>query len=283
MATRPSELAEEAGPARDLAGLRALILDRRRALPRRLSQVAGYALDHPEEMAFGTAASLAAAAGVQPSTLVRLAQALGYQGFSDMQAVFRDHLRGQWPEYRDRLASLRTGDAAGSLLQGFARAAIGSIERLTASLPPERMDAAIALLAQADTIYLVAARRAFPVASYLAYLLGRLGLKRVLVDHAALMGPETLDQAGGRDVVVALSFTPYTSLTVELAAQAQRRGAPVLAITDSSFSPLVPLASAWLEVAEASHAGFRSLAATQTLAMALAAGAAEARSASVRA
>jgi len=59
----------------------------------RIAQVAAYALDNPDEIAFGTAASIADAAGVQPSTLVRFAQHLGFDGFTSLQSVFRQRLR----------------------------------------------------------------------------------------------------------------------------------------------------------------------------------------------
>ena len=78
---------------RDFETLRAMIVERRDSLPKRLAQVAVYALDNPDEIAFGTAASIAQAAMVQPSTLVRFAQAFGYQGFSELQEVFRSRLR----------------------------------------------------------------------------------------------------------------------------------------------------------------------------------------------
>ena len=44
---------------------------------------------------------------------------------------------------------------------------------------------------------------------------------------------------------------------------------PVVAITDSVFSPLAACATHWIEVAEADYAGFRSLSASMALAMAL--------------
>ena len=81
------------GVPRDFPSLRALIAARAPSLPRRLTQVATYALDNPDDIAFGTAASVAQHSGVQPSTLVRFSQALGYQGFSDLQDVFRARLR----------------------------------------------------------------------------------------------------------------------------------------------------------------------------------------------
>src|SRR5262249_2743768 len=92
---------------RDFETLRALIVERREVLPKRLAQVAVYALDNPDEIAFGTAASVAGSAAVQPSTLVRFAQAFGYQGFSELQEVFRSRLRERVPSYDERLARMR--------------------------------------------------------------------------------------------------------------------------------------------------------------------------------
>ena len=70
-------------PPRDLGGLKALLMESRDALPPRLIQAAAFALENPDEIALGTAASIAAQASVQPSTLIRLAKRLGYSGFSD--------------------------------------------------------------------------------------------------------------------------------------------------------------------------------------------------------
>ena len=91
------------------------------ALPSRLVRAAEYALAHPDEIAFGTVASVAEAAEIQPSALIRFAKALGYNGFSELQEVFRHRLRERWPPYGERLAKLRTEahDGPAGLLKRF--------------------------------------------------------------------------------------------------------------------------------------------------------------------
>src|SRR6201992_2839520 len=83
------------------------------SLPKRLKQTAAFALQNPDEIALGTASGVARRAEVQASTLVRFAQALGFAGFSELQGVFRSHLRNRWPEYPERLKALheRSHDA----------------------------------------------------------------------------------------------------------------------------------------------------------------------------
>jgi DNA-binding MurR/RpiR family transcriptional regulator len=264
---------------RDFADFSARLAERVEQLPKRLRQVAHFAREHPDEIALGTAASVAENAGVQASTLVRFAKTLGYGGFSDLQQVFLARLKERFPDYRQRVALLRADSSAGSLsgplLSGFADAAILSIERLRSCADPAQMDAAIALLAGADIIHLVAARRLFPVAAYLAYAFGNLGQRCALVDHVGQLGREQIGLAGANDVILAISYTPYTLATIELATLAAQRGNPVLAITDSPSSPLARVARIRLDVEEADHGAFRSFAATFALAMTLAVGTAE--------
>ena len=269
------------GRPRDFQGLRQLIVRRRGALPKRLIQVADFVLAHPQEIAFGRVAELAAQAGVQPSTMIRFAQALGYSGFSELQSVFLARARERWPDYHERLEALGGGpapDTAG-LLRGFMRAATESIERLADTIDRDTLDLAVDVLAGAETVYLLGARRAFPATAYLAYALRRLAVRCELVDQLSGLAAEQVALIARRDALLAVSFTPYAPLTLEMATAAFRRGVPVVAVTDTPFSPLVQVARVWLEVAEADHAAFRSLAGTLALATTLAVAVASRRSA----
>jgi|SRR5690606_17270486 len=265
---------------RDFEALRATILERRQSLPKRIAQVAAYALDNPDDIAFGTAASIAAKSGVQPSTLIRFAQLLGFDGFTSMQAVFRARLRERTSSYDERLLALRekaqtTGPRA--VFDGFVTAATSSLQDISRSMDDAQLGAAIALLARAETIYVVARRRSYPIASYMAYALGKLGIRTQLVESATGMEHEMIGIATPNDAAIAISFSPYAPATIEQAGALARQGVPIVAITDSAFSPLAEFANIWFEVVEADFAGFRSLSASMALAMALCIGVAERR------
>lgn len=259
---------------RDFDGFKLLIEERAGKLPRRLKQVASYALARPDDIAFGTVASVAAQAQVQPSALVRFAQAIGYRGFSELQEVFRGRLRDRVPSYQERLVVPRRHQPAAlkaqALFNGFSEASEKSLLRLKEKLDAGKLEDAIAKLARAETIYLIGLRRSYPVAVNLAYALGKLGIKYLLIDGAGGLAPEALAFATGRDAVFAVSFMPYASGTSALASAAHRRGAPVIAITDSALSPLAEIATPWFEVVEADFEGFRSMAATLSLGMTIA-------------
>jgi DNA-binding MurR/RpiR family transcriptional regulator len=243
-------------------------------LPKRLRQAAAYALEHPDEFALGTASALAQNAEVQASTLVRLAQSLGFAGFSELQEVFRSRLRNRWPDYSERLRALQqnardSGDPT-HLLFGFADSAAASIARLRDTVQRRELDLAVSLLARARTIHCLGQRRSFCVAHYLTYAFSQLRIPATLIDNVGGLGPEQLTQAGADDALIAISFSPYAPFTLDLAKRARRAGVPTVVITDSALSPLAGLADTRFEIVESDFGSFRSLSATFCLAMTLA-------------
>jgi len=257
---------------RDFDNLRSVIIERKASMPKRLAQVAAYALSNPDDMAFGTAASVAAAADVQPSTLVRLAHHLGYEGFSDLQNVFRARLRDRTLSYEERLLSLEAGASADSdteLLNGFLNAASQSLSRLAGTIDGRTFSRSVDLLARAETIYLVAKRRSYPLTAHIAYAFGKLGIRHQTIASPNGIDGEIASFATEKDAVIAASFAPYAAESLTQAQELGARGVPIVAITDSVFSPLAAAATHWLEVSEADYAGFRSLSASMALAMAL--------------
>ncbi len=267
MDSKPNDL------PRDFEALRARIIAEHPRLPKRLAQIAAFALEQPDEIALGTAVSIAKRADVQPSTLIRFAQAMGYEGFSDLQSVFRERLRERVLNYEERL-SLVNAHAGNrgeeeKLLAGFAEATARSAANLHERINAETLSQATRILAKADTIYILGLRRSFPIAAYLAYAFGKLGIKFVLAGTAGGSDPELLSFAGPKDALLAISFTPYAPSTLELVNQAHARHVPIVSITDGPFSPLAQEASCWFEVVEADFEGFRSLGASFTLAATL--------------
>lgn len=258
-------------PPSDFETLRALIVERKDALPKRLRQIAAYAMENPDEIAFGTVATIAASADVQPSALVRFAQTLGFEGFSGFQELFRARLLQRNAGYDERLRAVRDAEREGrqTILSGFVSAAHRSLDKLASSVDEERFAGAAAMLAEAETIYLIAKRRSYPIGSYMAYAFGKMRIRCVLASTAQGIDEDILALATPRDAAFAVSFSPYASESVQQARGLAARGVPIVSLTDSVFSPLTEISAEWFELAEADHAGFRLLSASMAFAMAL--------------
>ena len=267
-------------PPADFESLKAQVVGNQVKLPKRLKQAAAYALENPDEIAFGTAASIAQAASVQPSTLVRLAHQFGYEGFSHFQTIFKERLRLRTPSYEERLTQIeKSGDAApeAALLHGFFGAARSSIIKMEEAIREEDFKRAIEVLGAADTIYLIAKRRSYSLTAHLAYAFSKLGIRHQMVASTNGVDMETVQFARPSDAALAISFSPYAAESLEHARALHAQGVPLVSITDSAFSPLASISTLWFEVAEADFAGFRSLSASMALTMALSVGIAEYR------
>ncbi|MBZ9842350.1 MurR/RpiR family transcriptional regulator [Mesorhizobium sp. CA5] len=249
--------------------LRAVLASGTVHFPKRLRQVAIFLWQHPSEVALGTIAQVADQAGVQPSTLVRFAQIFGYSGFSDFQLLFKDRMKGSWPDTQGGQDKAAEPNANLHFLNGMVGACQASLGRIGNDLDIAAFETMVDHLAAAELIYVIGSKRAFPVTTYLSLTLSQQGVRNVLVDN---VGSTALDQVGcitPRDAVLAVSFSPYNSITPDLVAVAHERKARILTITDSTFSPLAKLSDTWLEVVEQDFGGFRSLAASLAVGMAL--------------
>jgi DNA-binding MurR/RpiR family transcriptional regulator len=245
------------------------------ALPKQLQRIARFALDRPNELALGTVAAVADAAGVQPSAMIRFANALEYGGFSQMQQVFREHLVERSTSYRDRIAQLRKSGrpkGEGGVLHQFVTDAVAELGQLDDHVRPADLHAAAMLLCRAERVHVLAQRRAFPIAAYLTYALGQLELRTQLLDGIGGMLDNGLRSIAPRDVLLVTSFHSYSPEVVEAATAAHQRGVAVIAITDSAFSPLKPSARVCFEIGGGSEPAFRSLVAPLCLAQALVVG-----------
>ncbi|MDI7506937.1 MurR/RpiR family transcriptional regulator, partial [Cronobacter dublinensis] len=193
-------------------------------LSKRLKQVARYILDNSNSVAFDTVASIAQQADVPPSTLIRFANAFGFSGFNEMKQMFRQHLMEETANYTERARLFRqtaseetsAPETPAEILSMFTMVNSQALQQLAMQMAPEDLENAVKLLAEAENIYVIGLRRSFSVASYLTYALRHLDRKAFLIDGLGGMFTEQLSLVGPKDVVVAVSFSPYSREVVEL-------------------------------------------------------------------
>jgi DNA-binding MurR/RpiR family transcriptional regulator len=253
------------------------IIEQFPSLSKRLQQIASHALDNPSELALETIAAVSQRAGVQPSSLIRFAKVFGFSGYSDMQRVFRLRLTDAMPDYKERLKSLNGNEAQGeeakdvnALLEQFVEADVVGLRRLQQNKRlGTLLDQSFKLITDSETVYVVAHRRSFPIACYLAYALSQMNVRNVLVDGVGGMFMQQVGHATSRDVIIAISSKAYSPDVAQVVREAKQRGVKIIAMTDSPLSPLAEHADVSLEVQQAAVGLFRSLAVTMTLAVTL--------------
>jgi DNA-binding MurR/RpiR family transcriptional regulator len=254
---------------------RALLLEHYDGLSKRLKQVARYVLDEPNELALETLVVISERCGVQPSAIVRFAQAFGFSGASQMQRLFRDGLLSAnnaigYGERVRRFSDSVSRTAAGDgLLSEFVEGNILALQNLSETISEREMRGAVDLIANAAVVHVAGFRRAFPISAYLAYSLQQLGKHVQFIDGVGGLTRSQANSIDDKDLLIAVSFHPYAPETVELTEIAARNGAKILTISDSRVSPVAKPADIALQVHDSEVRSFRSLAASMCLAQAV--------------
>lgn len=267
-------------PATEEALIKAIARDFE-LLSRQLKAIARHVEQHRSQLGIQSIQEVATLCDVQPSAVVRFAKHFGFTGFTGMQRLFRDGLAQQISPSRNYQSRIRQAIESGArdlssaeIAHALIGGGIAGMEELQRSLQEPAFEDSVRLLAEADSIWLMASRRSFAVSTYLAYALQHTDKRIHHITSSGSMQDAQLRGLRPQDVLIAVSFAPYAEETESIVRQAHERGARIIAITDSRLSPVARCATCSLLVQETSVFGFRaltnSMAVAQSLFMALA-------------
>ncbi len=262
--------------------LSAYIRDRFDEFSRSQKDVAQYIVDHLDEVAFHTAEELARRANTSSSTVVRFSQALGFEGFPELQGSARE-------EYRRRVAqgtgaksgaggpgSASTATPLFSLDQSDVETAVAAdhvnVEDTARKVSRSEVEAAIEAIAGADRLLIAGTDQMAFFASYLRHLLMLLDIR---AEIAASPSQEALSRLGRIDadtLVIGLSAGRPHPLVVRAMKIARHRKAGTLAIVDATLSEVSKLSERTLYYSSNSPAFVRSHAGLLSIVQALAYG-----------
>jgi len=246
--------------------------------------VAQYIVDHLDEAAFQTAEELARRANTSSSTVVRFSQALGFEGFPELQAAAREeyrrvHTRAITGPSRSSGTSAPTGNGSAplfSLDQNEFETALAAdhlnVEETARKVSRSTVDALIEAIVSAEKVLVAGSDQMAFFASYLRHLLMLLDLR---VDVVASPSQEALSRLGRIDeatLVIGLSAGRPHPLVVRAMKLARHRKARTAAITDATLSEVAKLAQLKLYYSSNSPAYVRSHTALLSLIQALAYG-----------
>jgi DNA-binding MurR/RpiR family transcriptional regulator len=238
--------------------------------------VAQYIVDHLDEAAFQTAEELARRANTSSSTVVRFSQALGFEGFPELQQAARD-------EYRRRVGGGRLAAAAPaaaaplfSLDHTEFEAALAAdhvnVEDTAHKLSRSAVEAAVDAIVSADKVLIAGTDQMAFFASYLRHLLMLLDLRAEIVASPSQEALGRLSRIDASTLVVGLSAGRPHPLITRTMKLARHRKATTLAITDATLSEVARLARIRLYYSSNTPAFVRSHAALLSLIQALAYG-----------
>jgi len=235
--------------------------------------VAQYIVDHLDEAAFQTAEELARRASTSSSTVVRFSQALGFEGFPELQQAARD-------EYRRRPPSDGMAIAGNAPLFSLDHTEFESalaadhvnVEDTAHKLSRSDVEAAIDLIVSAEKVLIAGTDQMAFFASYLRHLLMLLDVRAEVVASPSQEALGRLARIDENTLVIGLSAGRPHPLITRTMKLARHRGAKTMAITDATLSEVAKLARIRLYYSSNTPAFVRSHTALLSIIQALAYG-----------
>lgn len=203
----------------------------RTALSPSFVRLADFLLDSYAEAAFLTATELAHSLDIDPATVVRFSQKLGYQGYPDLQREIRTRVR------RELLAN---GSAEPDSMAGAAEIALEelakALELTRRSFPKEAAQNLITALDKAERVILLAEGLAQAPARSLAAWLEAAGYSIHLAGGGVSELARALAGARRGDLTVAIEVVEESPLLARTLANARRAGVRTAALVAAPSS-----------------------------------------------
>jgi DNA-binding MurR/RpiR family transcriptional regulator len=238
--------------------------------------VAQYIVDHLDEAAFQTAEELARRANTSSSTVVRFSQALGFEGFPELQQAAREEYRRRVGQGAVGTETLSAATPLFSLDHTEFEAALAAdhvnVEDTAHKLSRSDVEAAVDAIVTAEKVLIAGTDQMAFFASYLRHLLMLLDLRAEIVASPSQEALGRLSRIDAGTLVVGLSAGRPHPLITRTMKLARHRKAPTLAITDATLSEVARLARIRLYYSSNTPAFVRSHTALLSLIQALAYG-----------
>ena len=200
-------------------------------------------LDEPNETATKSISEIAQENGINISTITRLAQKLGFDGFPGLKELFRKNLKQRKSFYSKQVKRfLQTGSEGDSskkpLLGRLIQDEWSNVMLMTDAFDQGRFDTIIGMIINAERIHILGLRSSYPLAHYLGFYLNMIRDHVTLIGRAGHTLAEDLSMLRPKDVLIAISCNPYTIDTIEACRVCKKLNVDIIAITDSLSSPL---------------------------------------------
>jgi DNA-binding MurR/RpiR family transcriptional regulator len=188
-------------------------------------RLARFFLDNKYFMSFASANQAGEKTGTSAATVVRFAQTLGYEGFSELQEALRAELPSYLTAVEHIQERLEAPLAPDNISQQVFHTDIRNIERTANSLSEDRLNAAIDNILQAKQILVVGSGLSAAAVLFLAHSLKVIGFESRAITSEGLSLAAIVSQTGPEDLLIAIDLWRYVRSTVEAVSTAKHYGA----------------------------------------------------------
>lgn len=212
------------------------------ALTPEAQKAARYVLENPNDVGVSTVREIAEAANVKPNTFVRMARQVGFEGYEDFRAPFRDAIRKGAVSFPDRarwLQDIRKSGDLGGLYADMAEAAIRNVEDTFANVDAEAMKVAAEAIWASRQVFTLGVGVNNANARNFTYLASTGMTQFHAIPRPGSTPVDDLAWADNRDVLIAMSMRPYRTEVIAALEVAREQGLVIIGLSDSPASPII--------------------------------------------
>ncbi len=209
--------------------------------------IAQFILSNYDKAAFMTAGKLGEKVGVSESTVVRFADALGFDGYPKLQRSLQELIKTKLTTVQ-RVEMAKEYSNDWTILKKVLKSDIENIRGTLDEINVESFEKTINRILKARKIYIVGLRSSIAIAEYLGFYLNIILENVNIVSYGISDVFEQILKVGKDDLVIGISFPRYSKKTFELANYAKKQGAAVVALTDSVLAPISSIADEILTI-----------------------------------
>jgi DNA-binding MurR/RpiR family transcriptional regulator len=238
---KPEPVSEPNGTKAAPTAIEARFADAQSRLGPHRQQLIRNILGNCEEACFLSSRELARRYDVDAATVVRTAQALGYNGFADFSVDLRQHFMSRITPYTALEAAAREKRSVADHIDHSLDKAADNLNVLRSNLDRAKVVELARQIHRARRVLVIGLDFAAFLSHYLAYGLTVLGFDAEAPNGSEGSVQHKVKLLTAKDLLVAISFGRCLRVTVEAAVRAGKLGAPTFGITDSDSTPIARL------------------------------------------
>ncbi|MEM9433885.1 MAG: MurR/RpiR family transcriptional regulator [Pseudomonadota bacterium] len=205
-------------------------------------KAATYVLENPRDVGVSTVREIAEAANVKPNTVVRMARQVGFEGYEDFRAPFREAIRRGAADFPDRarwLQDIRKSGDLGGLYADMVQSNMRNFEETFAGITADDLQAAAEVIWTSNNVFTLGVGVNNSSARKFTYLASTGMVRFHAIPRGGSNAVDDLAWANSEDVVIAITCKPYRAEVVEAVMRARDQGMRIIAISDSPASPII--------------------------------------------
>ncbi|MGD8782237.1 MAG: MurR/RpiR family transcriptional regulator [Ignavibacteria bacterium] len=209
--------------------------------------IANYIVENTQKFALSSIREIEEELNTSKSTIVRLAQVLGYNGFQELKYTFLKKIRTDLDPVNRYKLYLSSTETESNYLETIAHESLENINATLQVIDQSQYKKAVKLIESSEYVYTLGHGISAYLADLTSHLLNSVAIKSTKLRYGGITFAEEIVNIGKKDLIIALTFPEYSDETIEACSYAHKKGIKIIAITDKMTNEIIQYSDVHLQ------------------------------------